>query len=227
MVFSTIISKVKGEEYAVDPGIPTSYWLGLASRRGLMLVRGLFSNIRRSGLFFRGRGVTIRAGTLIEVGAGVTFDEGSFIDALSKEGVYMGNNVSLGKRSVIECSGNYKHLGKGIQIGNNVGLGRDAFYGCAGGIKIGDDTIIGNFVSMHSENHNFSLIDTPIRLQGVNHQGIVVGNNCWIGAKVTILDGVTLGDGCIVAAGAVLIRGNYPANGIYGGNPAKLIKSRS
>jgi acetyltransferase-like isoleucine patch superfamily enzyme len=68
--------------------------------------------------------------------------------------------------------------------------------------------------------------DILIRLQGVEHRGIIVGKNCWIGAKATILDGAVIQDGCVIAAGAVVKAGSYQANGIYGGVPAKLIRYR-
>lgn len=48
-----------------------------------------------------------------------------------------------------------------------VGMGAPGFWSSTGGIEIGNDTIIGNYVSFHSANHNFQLLDTPIRLQGV------------------------------------------------------------
>ena len=96
---------------------------------------------------------------------------------------------------------------------------------CAGGVEIGDNTIFGNYVSLHSENHNFANVETPIRCQGVNRKGIVIGEDCWIGAKVTILDGTKIGNGCIVAAGAV-VRGEIPEYSIIGGIPAKVIKMR-
>ncbi len=106
-------------------------------------------------------------------------------------------------------------------------MGASCFYGCAGGITIGDDTIFGNFISLHSENHNYSDLDIPIRLQGVNRQGISIGKDCWIGAKATILDGVKIGNGCIVATGAVVTKGSYPDFSILGGVPAKIISKRN
>lgn len=78
---------------------------------------------------------------------------------------------------------------------------------------------------MHSENHNYKNVEIPIRLQGINRKGIKIGDDCWIGAKVTILDGTVLGNGCVVAAGAV-VRGIIPPYSIIGGVPAKIIKSR-
>lgn len=68
-------------------------------------------------------------------------------------------------------------------------------------------------------------MDIPIRKQGVNRKGIKIGSNCWIGAKVTILDGTIIGNGCIVAAGAV-VRGQFPDNCVIGGVPAKILKMR-
>ena len=106
-------------------------------------------------------------------------------------------------------------------------MGANNFYDCTGGIIIGDDTITGNFVSFHSENHVFIDLQKPIGLHGVTQRGIKIGNNCWIGAKATILDGVTIEDGCIMAVGVLVKAGVYEKNGIYGGVPVRLIKYRS
>ena len=61
--------------------------------------------------------------------------------------------------------------------------------------------------------------------QGVSNIGIQVKDNVWIGANVTILDGVVIETGCILAAGAVVTKSTEP-NGIYAGIPAKKIKDR-
>lgn len=149
-----------------------------------------------------------------------------YIDALGYEGIQLGKNVSLGRNTTMIVTGTLAHLGKGIKIGDNVGLGTNGYYGGAGGVEIGDNTIFGNYVSVHPENHNYSDLNVPIRLQGVSHKGIKIGKDCWIGAKATILDGSVLGDSCIVAAGAV-VTGKFPDNAIIGGVPAKIIKFRT
>lgn len=52
---------------------------------------------------------------------------------------------------------------------------------------------------------------------------VTIGNNCWIGARTTILPGVTIGNYCVVAAGAVVNK-DVPDYTVVGGVPAKEIK---
>lgn len=54
---------------------------------------------------------------------------------------------------------------------------------------------------------------------------VVIGNDCWIGQKVSIISGVTINDGAVVLAGAVVTK-DVPAYAIVGGIPAKIIKYR-
>jgi acetyltransferase-like isoleucine patch superfamily enzyme len=215
----------KNKQFSFDKEISDSYIVSFSLRKILALINGFF-RFRKRHLVFIGRKCTIREKKKIKIGDNILIDDQCYIDALSKDGIVIGNNVSIHKRCIIECTGNLSHIGKGLTLGNNVGIGSNSFLGCAGGIKIGDDTIIGNFVSFHAENHNYSDENTVIRLQGVNHQGITIGKNCWIGAKATILDGAIVEDGCIIAAGAVVKQGLYQENSIYAGVPAKFIKKR-
>ena len=54
-------------------------------------------------------------------------------------------------------------------------------------------------------------------------EDVEIGENCWIGSKVTVLDGVTIGDNCVLAAGAVITK-SMPANSVIGGVPAKILR---
>ena len=53
---------------------------------------------------------------------------------------------------------------------------------------------------------------------------VIIGRNVWIGNNVVILKNTGIGDNTIIAAGAV-VSGEFPANVIVGGVPAKIIKS--
>jgi len=83
---------------------------------------------------------------------------------------------------------------------------------------------MGSYISFHSENHVYVDPKKPIRLQGVTHKGIYIGDNVWIGAKATFLDGSQVGNNSIVAAGAI-VASKFPDNVLIGGVPAKIIKT--
>ncbi|MCL4151253.1 UNVERIFIED_CONTAM: hypothetical protein GTU68_049014 [Idotea baltica] len=159
----------------------------------------------------------------MRIGQFVQIHESAYLSALGKGSLTIGDNVNIGAYSRIEISQTWGDPGAFIRIGNNVGLGDFAHLGGAGGLEIGADCIIGAYLSCHPENHVFDDPTKPIRLQGVTRKGIKIGNNCWIGAKVTVLDGVTIGDNCVLAAGAVITK-SMPANSIVGGVPAKVIR---
>lgn len=223
---SKLSSRIKGSDFIVDERIRSTYLVLVLVDRAFMTVRGAVRFPLRRTRPFLGAGARVRAGGDLLVESGVTLGAHSYIDALSSDGVRIGRGSSVGRNTRIECTGSLRSLGKGMSVGRNVGLGTDNFFGCAGGIRIGDDTIIGNFVSFHAENHRFNDESVPIRMQSVTRAGISVGKDCWIGAKSTVLDGVELGSNSIVAAGSVLVAGEYASGGIYGGVPAKLIRRR-
>ena len=223
--FSALASRARKEKFAIDPDVPRSYLLRFFSAKVIDLLRGVLVFRRLNARIFIGKKAEILCTSKISTGRFIKFASGCYVDALSRDGIRLGNNFSLGRGASIECTGSLATLGIGFSAGNNVGIGSFSFLGCSGGISIGDDTILGNFVSMHSENHNFERLDIPIRLQGVTQQGIHIGKNCWIGAKATILDGARIGDHAVIAAGAIVTAGEYEGNTVYGGIPARKLKS--
>jgi acetyltransferase-like isoleucine patch superfamily enzyme len=156
-------------------------------------------------------------------GKWVKLDDYVYLSALGSCQLWIGDNVGIGAHSRIIISTSFNNVGKYIKIGNNVGIGEFAYLGGGGGLEIGDDCIVGQYFSCHPENHNYIDAAKLIRLQGVTRKGIVVGKNCWIGSKVTILDGVTIGDNCVIAAGTVVTK-DMPSNVVIGGVPGKIIK---
>ena len=73
--------------------------------------------------------------------------------------------------------------------------------------------------------HIYTDKDTPINKQGCTAKGITISDDAWIGHGCTIMDGVTIGKGAVIAAGAV-VNSDVPDYAIFGGVPAKYIKSR-
>lgn len=197
-------------------------WIQLWSMlRGMLL---LFQFRMPKGAIL-GKGVKFFNMPKIHFGSFLKLGDRVYISALGKEGVFFGNNVSLGAYSRVIVSTTLNNLGEYIKLGDNVGIGEFAYLGGAGGLEIGSDCIVGQYLSCHPENHNHGRLNEAIRFQGVERNGIKIGSNCWIGSKVTILDGVEIGSGSIIAAGATVTK-SFPPNSIIGGVPAKLLKTR-
>lgn len=216
------------DNFELDSTIGVGYILRQCWKYGWMMVRGSFFSIGYNQIansVFIGRKVKVIEKKHLAIGEKTKLQDGVYIDALSKEGVFIGENVVLGRNTRIECTGGLQSVGKGVKIGNRTTFGNGCTFGAAGGIEIGDDVVAGQFIRFHAENHNFNDKTKLIREQGVTHKGIKIGNNCWIGAGVVFLDGAELGNGCVVGANAVITK-KFPSDVVIAGIPAKVIGYR-
>jgi maltose O-acetyltransferase len=88
-------------------------------------------------------------------------------------------------------------------------------------ITIGDRVAIGHEVMLLTESHEVGTPDR--RAAAVIAKPIKIGHGVWLGARTTVLPGVTIGNGAIVASGSVVTK-NVPPNVLVGGVPAKFIR---
>lgn len=204
----------------VDESIPNRLILSVFWQRFIMLFRGYLFLQKR---VFLGRKVKIKNKSNIDFGTNCTLEEYVKIDAFSSNKIYFGNNVKIGAYSIVSSTSHFSHFGVGLKMGNDSAVGEFSYFGSAGGICIGENVIMGQYISFHSENHSFADKSKTIREQETTSQGIVIGNNVWVGAKVSFLDGSQIGNNCVVAAGAV-VKDKFSDNCLIGGVPAKLIK---
>jgi acetyltransferase-like isoleucine patch superfamily enzyme len=219
-VFQKLLNK-SGKNYQIDARIPQKLIAFILIKRLFMLIRGFFKTGKK---VFIGRNTKIYNAANISFGKSVTIDKYCEIDGFSSERIQLGDCIKIGAYSTLSSTSHLSKYGKGLKMGNNSAVGQFTEFGAAGGIEIGNDVIMGSYVSFHSENHNFSDTSKLIREQGVTSKGIVIGNNVWVGAKVAFLDGCIVGNNSVIAAGAV-VNGVYPDNSILGGVPAKIIKT--
>ena len=213
---------IKGRQLKLDDEISSGDLLITLSAAGVELSRGL---LRIRQLVAIGKGVVLRSKRCITLGKGVSLGDYCYLDGLGRQGITIGQGSAIGRYSSLKVSGTLTDLGEGIRLGDNVGIGEFAHIGGAGGVSIGSNTIVGAYFSVHPENHVFEDKDKLIREQGVSREGIEIGEDCWIGAKVSILDGARVGNGCVIAAGAV-VKGQFGDNVVIGGIPAKVLKYR-
>jgi acetyltransferase-like isoleucine patch superfamily enzyme len=80
-------------------------------------------------------------------------------------------------------------------------------------------------VNIIGNNYKYGSLDVPFRLQGTVSKGTRIGNNVWIGAGASILDGVVIGNGVIITPNS-MVSSRVPDNAIVQGNPAKVIFTR-
>ena len=114
--------------------------------------------------------------------------------------------------------------GKGISVGDRSAIGVDALV--IGPVSIGADVMMGPRCVLLSISHAYQSTDVPMTRQGfLPDRPIVIEDDVWIGAGVTILPGVRVGHGSIVGAAAVLTR-EVPPWSVVGGNPARVLRRR-
>ncbi|MCK1195883.1 acyltransferase [Streptococcus uberis] len=222
MIIKSRIDKI------TDPRLTTkdkiSFFLEILTMRFRGMIFKLFHFSSQKKLSI-GKYVKLKYISYISFGNNNTINDFVEIQGLSKNGINLGDNVNLGKGSIIRGTGSITNIGVGFSCGNNFACGDFSFFGCSGGITIGDDCIMGQSIRMHSQNHNFDSLDSLIRNQGTTSKGIKIGNNCWIGSGVVILDGVTIGNGVVIGSNT-LINKSIPDNVVVVGNPMRIVRSR-
>lgn len=111
--------------------------------------------------------------------------------------------------------GHHVHFGKRVYANFNLTLVDDSH------IYVGDYTMIGPNVTIATAGH-------PIlpELREKNYQyniPVHIGKNCWLGAGVVVLPGVTIGDNTVIGAGSIVTK-DIPANVVAVGNPCKVLR---
>ena len=181
-------------------------------------------------------------------GSKISFGNKGFLDVESniltneKGTLLVGENFKLGERTRLFVQ-NHWEFGNDVKIETHCSIfsREHGYYGrlnIKDGTHIGDNTIIdvtddiniGNEVAigpncvLYTHDHDYTQKDKASWKGGVYTKPISIGDGAWIGSGVTILPGVTVGERCVVAAGSVITK-NLDPNSVYGGVPAKLIKS--
>lgn len=111
--------------------------------------------------------------------------------------------------------GRHVHFGKGVYANFNLTLVDDTH------IYVGDCTMFGPNVTIATAGH--PLLPS-LREQGYQYNAPVhIGRNCWFGAGVIILPGITVGNNTVVGAGSIVTK-DLPDNVVAVGNPCRVLR---
>ena len=141
----------------------------------------------------------------------------------------IGEHTSIEDHTVLVSGTDWSvpdHKPGSIYIGSHTSIGKFNNIRAGGGnIQIGSHCLLAQFVTIVASNHQTAR-DALIQSQPwTRDEHVVIGDDVWIGAGVTILPNVTLGDGCIIGSNSVVTR-DVPPYAIAAGIPAKVIKYR-
>jgi acetyltransferase-like isoleucine patch superfamily enzyme len=136
-----------------------------------------------------------------------------------------GGRITVGKNCEIHPYSMILTYGGEIHIGDNCSLNPFSIVYGYGGVRIGNGVRIAAHTVLVSSSHVVSTDDTPIHESGNTSLGITISDNVWLGAGVSILDGVNIGRNCVVGAGSVVTK-SIPDNTTVAGVPARAISNR-
>ena len=181
---------------------------------------GLFRRCGRKVIF--GRNLTVRHPGRISLGDRVILSDGVVLDAkgTDEEGLLVGDRVFIGLNTVVTTTDGTIELAAGCNLGAYCRIGS------FGRTRIGEKALLAAWVYVVGAGHETSRTDMAILDQPyITRGGAQVGDGAWLGARATVLDGVTVGAHAIVGAHAVVTK-DVPDFGIAVGIPAQVTGSR-
>ena len=133
-------------------------------------------------------------------------------------GAKVGRNVRIGSSA--------RFLGTGaLEIGDDVWIGADCFISpiAPAAIAIGSNCDVGPEVMIITGSHEIDPQGDHVAGKGTA-ASVAIGSGCWLGARTTMLPGVSLAEKTVTAAGAVVTKSCDKPNVLLAGVPASVKK---
>ena len=150
----------------------------------------------------------------LKIGANVIFEgDVEFIlpRGVGQGSIVIGDSCVIAQGALFNCMASDLFLGPSSYVGRNVVLQSN------GDLRIGAWTLIAANSGLYASNHVTPEKDQPIWTQGNSFTGITIGQNCWIGHGVVVVDGVNLGENSIVGPNTVV-------RGVHGPSSRLLLR---
>ena len=132
-----------------------------------------------------------------------------------------GRRVTIGRNSIFSAKDGSIIVGDNCQFNTNVHINASI----GGSILLGKHCLVGPNVVIRSSNHKYKSKNIKIQFQGHVSKNIVIEDDVWIGANVSIIPGAFIGEGSVIGAGSV-VNSIIPPFSVACGIPAKIVKNR-
>ena len=191
-----------------------------------MLVRSLWHKLlhprNTEGIALIHKSVEIYYPGLLYCGPWVVMHRHGKVNALSRGGVHLGRRVTLADNFWIQGTAHLSNPGDSLTIGDRTYIGPNAILGFHGPVTIGRDCAIGANFQIAAQAHDLAAREA-IATSALPSRGISIGDYCWIGNDVKVLDGVKIGAHAVIGAGSVVTR-DVPSAAVAAGAPAKVLR---
>lgn len=210
--------------YLIKYEIITGFVGPLPGALGFML-RGVFfksllGKVGSNVVF--GRNMSLRHPKKIHIGDNVVIDDYAVLDAKGEnnKGIFIGNNVMIGRNSILSCKNG------DLNIGDNVIIGSNSYIQSGRTVNIGKNVGIGAYCFIiGGGEHEMSRTDIPMLAQGLIIKDIIIEDNAMIGTGTKIKGGITIGRDAFIGAGAMVTK-SIPEFTVAVGVPAKVVRKR-
>ncbi|RMG43171.1 MAG: hypothetical protein D6719_04340 [Candidatus Dadabacteria bacterium] len=165
-----------------------------------------------------GKGVLLRNPAQVQIGDKLLLDDYAVLDAHDNGKIKIGGYVSIGRYTTVAAKGGRVVLKNGVNIGSYCRIATHSK------IEIGESTLVAAYCYIGPGNHQQGDQETPLIARDMDIKGgVKIGKHCWLGTRVTVLDGVTIGDRAIIAAHS-FVKDDVPAGAVVAGIPAKILR---
>jgi acetyltransferase-like isoleucine patch superfamily enzyme len=144
---------------------------------------------------------------------------GNVLEALRERRLEIGPGALLEPGVWITAPGNAR-----VRIGAGTFLNRGVMVAAMELVEIGDNCMLANGCFVSDASHRYQDPERPITWQGFESKGPTkIGDNCWLGANVVVVSGVTIGERCVIGANSVVTSDLEPF-AVAAGLPARVIR---
>ncbi len=168
-----------------------------------------------------GKGVVLRHPYKIKIGDNVVIDDHCVLDAKGQDnrGIFIGSGVYIGRNTILNCKNG------DIVLESNVNISANCMIFSASEVRVGANFLMAAYCYLVGGTHHFDDLTLPVIQQKRSSRGIVLEPGGWLGAHVTVMDGVRLGKHAVIGAGSVVNR-NIPDYAVAAGVPVTFVNKR-